>query len=261
MEKNHQNLTEMLVEGFKELGLREKAEVISLLTKMMENQTLTEVLAKGFNDLGIGEKTEIISSRRNELSSIDSVDILKNLCNQGFYNVLPCLMAKEDSDEVFEIFCNYYGRYRRRRVHVYLYPNREEETELLKYAAKHVRYVKFLREETEFISNNSLRNVVFENASKEVFDYLIDWTIKYEGTRGGDLRAEFLVAKADTKQILHYIKNTYPIAGYCRIAKAIVKIVFARQDLNDDQKQKIIFEILIKVSEVYYRYGKEGIRL
>jgi hypothetical protein len=173
--------------------------------------------------------------------------VLKKLCYQGFYNALPYLMAMDESCDVFEIFCNYYGK----RTRAYLHPSKEDEKELLKYAAKRMRYVKFLREETGFFEGTAscgalFRNVVYDHAPKEVLDYLVNWIIQKDLIASYPT-AKFMFAKADANLILRYINHTHCLQGHYRFTAELADIVFARQDLDDDQKEEIIIEALHKI--------------
>jgi hypothetical protein len=214
------------------------------MAKDFNHEVALADLLPGFNKMCVREKINIISSHRRELALIDNPEVLKNLCYQGFYNALPYLMAMDENLDVFEIFCSYYGR----RKRPYLTPNREEEKELLKYAAKRMRYIKFLREETYFflIRPALLRNVIYDNAPKEVLEYLVNWIIKKDLIASYPT-AKFMFAKADADLILRYIKHTHSIGGNYLFTIELAEIVFARQDLNYDQKEAIIIEAIHKI--------------
>jgi hypothetical protein len=208
---------------------------------------LTELLP-GFNKMGVREKMNILSSRRSELALIDNPEVLKGLCYQGFYNALPYLMAIDEACDVFEIFCNYYGK----RTRAYLHPNREEEKELLKYAATRMRYVRFLREETNFFqgSGAQLRNIIYDNAPKQILDYLVNWIIQKDIIASYPT-ARFMFGKADCCLILRYINHTRCLHGHYRFTIELAEIVYARQDLDYDQKEAIIIEAIHKIKATH----------
>ena len=194
-----------------------------------------------FQKMACNRQTEFVKNRRSEIVALQNVDIFSFLCSKGYYIFLLPLMEIGDEEDSFDAFATYYGRKRRAWMKV----PKADEIILMKKAAKRFDMMYQLRENTEFFIGSGdkttlLRYVIYENASPECLNYLLNWVIKnsISITKREGL---ILFGKADAFVLRKYITKISHFTGSQNgVSFPHIQALFNRSDLSYETKMELI---------------------
>ena len=130
-----------------------------------------------FGRLSGVEKKRFVINRRNEITSVANIEILTKLCENGFYDALLPIIKLGNKVEILNCFDYVYGE---KSSHTYLSMSREDEEVVLKFIANNIYLADFMYNKVHFLTaiktkSRWIENVIFNNASSEVLEFLIDF--------------------------------------------------------------------------------------
>ena len=210
----------------------------------MDNIRLNEVSVHEFDTffsrLNWKQRSDFVRAHRGEIAKLSQADILLRLCQYGYYSALYPLIKTAYKD-AGEVVIDYFSPHPKRWKS---YPSYDDEKEILKFAAQNLDVVKFLREKTnklwDFSSKFLYTTIIYEAASTEVMDYLVNWTCR-NSVPLTVRQAEFMFSKAHPDAIRKYlvaIGSLYGNKGY--VSYTHLKNLAVRTDIDADDKHELL---------------------
>lgn len=196
--------------------------------------------AAHFNKLTRPARIKFAKERQSEILALRNADIFDYLCTRGFFNYMAALFDVGDEEQTREAFIRFYGDHHM----VWLKPSRDDEKRVIIAAAKRMELIRFLREETIFFWSNAscwLRNLLYENASRDGLDYLFLWAIR-NYVSVSKISGLQLFGRASAHIIQRYIsKVAFFSGGYAGLHFSHIKALYEREDLPYNVKMELIF--------------------
>lgn len=210
----------------------------------MENIVLNEISGQDFGaffkKLNWTQRATFVREHRSEIKQSSNVEALTCLLDYGYFNALYPLVATGEN-----IADKYIMIYYSSPIHKFkTYPSCDEEKEILAYIAKDLELAKFLREKTNKLWDLSSKVyftvIVFENASKEVMNYLVDWHSK-NFVPISFLQANAMFNVADPDVIRKYLSKVGSICGnHGYVTYKHLKNLAQRTDIDADEKHELL---------------------
>ena len=212
--------------------------------------------------LGKRNFIKFVSQNRKIVDEMRDADKLYLMCEMGCCNaVLPLVKigGQEQIMGAFELlYCD--------KVYAHICLSHKEEAELFKIVSDNLEVIKFLREKTfiferYFFHREFLLNVVLENGSTEVINYLFMWYVKnhcYANQNAGKI----MFARADKEVIRKYIDIVRGFFGDKKfLSYSMIENLYKRDDLSDAEKNDIMLYALQKMhvcSQTVSKLRKNG---
>lgn len=194
-----------------------------------------------FKNLNWPGRMAFVRSRRSEIAELANPKILDTLCDYGYFNaLLPLVSADKEAADAQII--SYYTPGRER---IRIAPSPDDEREILKYAAGRLDVIRFLREKTTRFLELShprvpFRRTIYENATREVADYLFEWMCRNHlplGTSG----TYSLFAKASPEVIRDYLVKVGCLsANRGFVSGKALRLLAQRADIDAEDRHELL---------------------
>ena len=198
----------------------------------------------------LGKKSfvHLVAENRETINEMRDADKLFLLCEMGCFNAIFPLLKCGSNEQIFDAFKFLYGG----TVYAQIKLSHEEEVQLFTYAADKLEIIKFVREETftfekYFFHREFLLNVVLQNASTDVINYLFMWYIK-KHCCADQIAGKVMFARADKDVIRKYVDIVRGFSG-CKnfLSYSMIENLYKRDDLSNDEKNDLMLYALQKM--------------
>ena len=193
-----------------------------------------------FGQLNIFQRMAFVKQHKQDIAALSNADILAELCKQGYFNALLPLIKTGDvraDEQIMKLYHPEFGR-------VKVSPSKDDEREILKYAAKKMDIVRFLREKTTLFSGLTQRPVPFillmyEYATPEITDYLFEWICRKHIPMKPSV-GQFLFGKASPKIIRDYLMKVGCFSGTVFVYYTMLRNLALRKDVDAEDKHELM---------------------
>lgn len=215
-----------------------------------------------FGQLNIFQRMAFVKQHKQDIAALSNADILVELCEQGYFNALLPLIKTGDARADEQIMNLYHPEFGRIKVS----PSKDDEREILKYAAKKMDIVRFLREKTTLFSGLTQRPVPFillmyEYATPEITDYLFEWICRKHIPMKPSV-GQFLFGKASPKIIHDYLMKVGCFSGTVFVYYTMLRNLALRTDIDAEDKHELLLLAVNQLqvrTEVIHRLRTEGL--
>lgn len=217
-----------------------------------------------FGSLNSIDRLNFVSQRRQEILDVSNVKILMELCFNGFFDALLPITEKANRECVLKAFERVYAPWACSPV---LGMTKENEIKVLKFAASNLYVADFMYNKLHFLNSVKTKSrwiegMIFQNASKEVLDFLFS-NIAKDGVIISKSIGDILLGKGTIEAIKKYVKKV----RYLGVKQSYITITALRQlkertDFDLDTKREITYFLLNRLvfsGNTVYKVRKLGL--